>query len=568
MVSKIAHLISSREILYPKKILALTFSVNAAFKIRKEITEQLPIVLSANPDLAYAHSKMVYATNYHGLSRRILNRFGYLIHAELSKPERLKGIGISDSEKTITKLKKDFNLTDKEIKTLIQVTKSVHEAGQTDTRTTSTKFLLTNVEEYLRIIKENFLPQRTITFDSILLFARQLLKNYPEIRDFYREFFSIIIVDEFQDTNILQWSLLQEIAGRNNEQINNLYLFGDRCQKIYDFIGAMDGIIDLAKDQYKMKEIPLSTNHRFNNNPTLIQFEANIRKTIQNLLSPQITTNAPITVYRAIDQDEEAEQIFTLIKLISEKDPNGKIAILTRQGKISNDTLHIVNNLNSKKDQGFSYFYALYSDEDDEYVEFHNDCLRALNSNLSDYRSFKDLCRKILSAMSTKVSSETEKSLQVLLKIFLDQISTDLKFLETNEQIELVIDTLRNKALKQYLMYVTNAKVTLSTIHGSKGLEWDHVILPDMERFSFPTKKAACRSCHFSMNCQIDWTKIKNDDKFIQNFIRELNVFYVGGTRARKSVSLTYSISGLYSTKNHPSCLLNLRGLEIIQNQQ
>jgi hypothetical protein len=70
------------------------------------------------------------------------------------------------------------------------------------------------------------------------------------------------------------------------------------------------------------------------------------------------------------------------------------------------------------------------------------------------------------------------------------------------------------------------------------------------------------------MNCQIDWTKIKNDDKFIQNFIRELNVFYVGGTRARKSVSFTYSISGLYSTKNHPSCLLNLRGLEIIQNQQ
>lgn len=573
MVSKIAYLIATREILYPKKIIALTFSINAAFKIRKEITEQLPIILSASPNFTHSSSYEVYSTNYHGLSRRILNRFGYLIHNELSKSEALKGVGIAineDDEKTTKRLRQDLamweiKLADKEIKTLIQFTKSVYIAGQIDTRSSAVKYLLENTEEYLRIIKEYFLPKKTATFDSLLLFARQIFKEHPKIRSFYREFFPTIIVDEFQDTNILQWSLLQELAGRNNEETNSLYLFGDRCQKIYDFIGAMDGIIDLAKHQYSMKEIPLLTNHRFRNNPNLMQFDNNIRKTIQDLRSPLTTTNAPISVYQAVSQDDEAEKIFSLIKSISEKDPDCTIAILTRLGKKNKDILKIVNNLNSKKEQGFSYFYALYSDEDEEYVEFHKKCLHALNSHLDSYRSFKDLSRKILFHINPSASSDTEKSLQILLKTFFAQIVANFRFLNTDEQIELVADTLRNKALKQYLMYVTEAKVTLSTIHGSKGLEWDYIILPDMEKNSFPPI-AICKSCHFSINCQINWDKLKPDDKFSKRFTQELNVFYVGGTRARKSVYFTGSSSGEYANKNNSSCLLRLTNLEIIQD--
>jgi DNA helicase-2/ATP-dependent DNA helicase PcrA len=137
------------------------------------------------------------------------------------------------------------------------------------------------------------------------------------------------------------------------------------------------------------------------------------------------------------------------------------------------------------------------------------------------------------------------------------------------EKIDLVIDTLRNNALKQYLMYVRNSRVTLSTIHGSKGLEWDYVILPDMEKSSFPSYPGLCRVCGPNQDCQPDWKQVFLDEKneFIRLFKEEINVFYVGGTRARKAVYFTYSVEGLNAKgerrENQPSCFLKLEGFKI-----
>ncbi len=578
MVSKIAFLIATSQIPYPKKILTLTFSINAAFKIRKDVTQELPSILSTTPKLAQSAVQTVFTTNYHGLSRRIIGKFGYVVNEKLSQINLLKNVGIEtydDDKYTYDKLTRNLDtwgisLSKKEVQTLIDFTQNIKAANETVNRPDTIKHLSENFDAYLNVIKTKYLPAGYITFDAILLFTRKIFREYPKIRDFYKKYFPIIIVDEFQDTNILQWSLLQDIVGRNQESKNQLFIFGDRFQKIYDFIGAMDGIIDLAKSRYAMEEIQLRTNHRFKNNQLLLTFDENVRKYAYDPWNPKIEKTINLESAQSAEQDDEVEQIINRIDSILKNDPICTIAVLTRAGKDNHNTTKIVEKFNKQKENGFSYFYALYSDEDDEYVNFHQECLTRLYANVPNYLSFQSLCRRVKEDVNKKTSSETWASLQILLGTFVEHVNKEYKFLSLEEKIALVAETLQNKSLKQYLMYVTNAQITLSTIHGSKGLEWDHVILPDMERYSFPSYPGLCRVCTFGSNCQLDWSQIKPNSEFARLFKQELNVFYVGGTRARKSVFFTNSFKGLNSNgqqrDNNPSCFLGLEGFQQKQN--
>lgn len=571
MVSKIAYLIATGCVPYPKKVLALTFSVNAAFKIRRDIKDQLPSILSISPSLSSYALHAVYATNYHGLCRRILKRYGYLVSSELSQIEKLRGIGIdiySNENYTAKRLHQNLggwqiSLSPNEIEILVEYTRNVRLAGDPATCLDARQHLSKNAARYLQIVSERFLPKGYILFDAILLFTRQLLAKYPQVRDFYRAFFPIVVVDEFQDTNMLQWTLLQDIVGRNDETKNQLFIFGDRCQMLYEFIGAIEGIIDDAKSSYGMCEIGLETNHRFENNLDLLRFDENVRRIAQNPRSPNIQVAATIRVLCASDQDEEARQILSQVKLLLEQDPQCTVAILTRSRKDKN-TLKIVDHFN--REENFAYFFALYSDEDEEYVDFHRRCLSCLYENLADCRSFQSLARCIQIDMVSENSSETWKSLQILLKTFMMCISREFRFLPLDEKIDLVIDTFRNNALKQYLMHVTSSRVILSTIHGSKGLEWNYVILPDMERSSFPPYPGLCRICDFEQECRPDWKHINPDGEFARLYNRELNVFYVGGTRAKRGAYFIYSNIGLNASgeprTNNPSCFLSLDGLQ------
>jgi DNA helicase-2/ATP-dependent DNA helicase PcrA len=92
MISKIAYLIASNKILHPKRILALTFSVNAAYKIRKEVAESLPIILAGEPISPIDIKNKIFATNYHGFCRRVLRLYGYLLHPNLKHIDFLQAI--------------------------------------------------------------------------------------------------------------------------------------------------------------------------------------------------------------------------------------------------------------------------------------------------------------------------------------------------------------------------------------------------------------------------------------------------------------------------------------------
>ena len=132
--------------------------------------------------------------------------------------------------------------------------------------------------------------------------------------------------------------------------------------------------------------------------------------------------------------------------------------------------------------------------------------------------------------------------------------------MSNEEKISLIKDTFESNGLKQYVEFV-NTKIIISTVHGSKGLEWDFVILPDMESFSFPNYYGLCGYCGCSANCNLKITKeIEN------KFLEELSVFYVAVTRGRKQVYFSASKTQLDSKNEiksrNISCLLNLPGIE------
>ncbi len=114
-------------------------------------------------------------------------------------------------------------------------------------------------ERYSQILKN----QNMVDFDDLLLFTVQLWQSHPEILERYQEKYTHLLVDEYQDTNQLQFQLVKLLAGKKM----NICVVGDDDQSIYGWRGAeMKNILDFPRHFPKAKEIKLEQNYRCTNN--------------------------------------------------------------------------------------------------------------------------------------------------------------------------------------------------------------------------------------------------------------------------------------------------------------
>lgn len=223
------------------------------------------------------------------------------------------------------------------------------------------------------------------------------------------------------------------------------------------------------------------------------------------------------------------------------------------------------------ENRNMDYFYALFSDEDEEYIDYHRKAIGIFFEvlNASKYnRVNKTLLNKVYSNISREYQGTKAKlieSLLMLTKVFFERITTEYIFLGNEEKIAYISDTFENRALKQN-MDLIDSKLFVSTVHGAKGLEWDYVIIPDMEPYCFPNYPSLCGSCdrYRGRKEDADTCKIimKNNDE--KKILEELSVFYVAVTRVKKdlffSASKTrYNASGKKTSKI--SCLAFLPGI-------
>ena len=544
LTNKIVYLLNKNKIPINKKILGLTFSTNTAYKMKRDISDQLSkLNLSKN----YSPNKLnkkIFITNYHGLCRKILYKYGYLLHPNLKNINKILPCN-EDSLFT------SDALSDTDVKILKEFSSSVKNCNQ--------NFIDEHLNEYADLVINKLLPNNIITYNSYLVLSYTLLLKYSSLKNFYQILYPYIMIDEFQDTNYICWMFLNLFI--NSE--TKLFFMGDSLQRIYGFIGAIPNILEISTNKFNMHQILLKQNYRFRHNSTLLLLNENIRANAYNFNSPNIEKNASIKLKVLHTQEEEANYIFSKINKLT-----GNIAILISQ---RNNNINVI--IDTLRKNNIDFFWGLFNDNDENYISYHQITLKIfielLEQNPTN-RISKSLLKKVMNALEEHYkenTNETIKSLLDLTQAFFNKISTETEYktLSAIEKRSYIIDVLQNKALKQNIDYI-NKKLIISTIHGAKGLEWDNVILPDMEAFIFPNYNNLCKNCNgFFTND--NFCKFIPSNHSTNDILNTLNLFYVAITRSKKNVIFTAS-ERRYTYNNQSkssklSCLLNIPGIKL-----
>ena len=168
MISRIAYLFATEQIPNPKRILGLTFSVNAALKVKRDVAEKLPslIRMQNNPRLIVEKAVI---TNYHGFCKMILKKYGYLLNTILRKDVNdFTAIGDNEIPKTA-----EIN------RLLSQDDYRIIDCIETDIKQA---VFPKDYSDYNSLIIEKLLPKGYITHNAVILFTLEILLKFPEVR--------------------------------------------------------------------------------------------------------------------------------------------------------------------------------------------------------------------------------------------------------------------------------------------------------------------------------------------------------------------------------------------------
>ena len=547
MVSRIAYLYASGNIPNPKRILALTFSVNAALKIKRDIAAKLPGLLNQNNNPMSLSDKMVI-TNYHGFCKGVLGKYGFLLSELLRKNiNQFFALGDDDIEK---RTKVSSLVTNDEFFLISSVNERIKKSQMPSDE---------EISCYNSIIINKLLPHDYITHNAVILMTLELLKKHNSVKAFYANYYPLIIVDEFQDTNCIAWNLIEQII---NDDTKLLFL-GDPLQRIYGFIGALPSLMDDAEKQYSMKKVILSKNYRFRNNSQMLLLDANIRLNAQLGFNLKDYDCASIPAFWGKSQEHESEQVVLKVAQILSHNPGSKVALLLRGRSESVSILE-----EELQKIPLDYFYGMFTDEDPEYVRFHEHCQSTLINTLGktryvNSRSLKQFVKKAEETYMVE-NGRTAVSLYKLLDAVVEKVTIDYGDLQAEEKYDYLLDIFENRQLKQAMEYV-DSPVILSTVHGSKGLEWDYVFILDLEIWGMPGY-FICKDCSNKYDnttaAKCRFPDVSNAD-FREKMIDELSVFYVATTRARKQVYISASQKKATGKSSKYSCFAALPGIKL-----
>lgn len=316
---RIAYLIEEKSV-NPWNIMAITFTNKAAGEMRERVD-----------DIVGFGAESIWVSTFHStcvrILRRYIDRLGY---------ENSFTIYDSDDQKSVMKdVCKKLNVDTKKYKEkniLAQISKAKNDFVSPE------QFALNNQSDFSKQIivkaykayQEKLRSNNALDFDDLLVKTVELFKNNPDILDSYQERFKYIMVDEYQDTNTVQFKLISLLASK----YKNLCVVGDDDQSIYKFRGAnINNILDFEK----------------------VFSDARVIKLEQNYRSTQNILNAANEV---IKNNRERKSK----KLWSDKEPGDKITCkVLENGFMEAD--YIVNQIKTlKEEKGYEYkdFACLY----------------------------------------------------------------------------------------------------------------------------------------------------------------------------------------------------------------
>ncbi len=316
LTTRIAYLISTGTV-SPHGILAVTFTNKAAKEMITRLTSMLPI-----------NTRGMWIGTFHGLCNRMLRAH----FREANLPQTFQILDSGDQLSAIKRVMKAMNIDDKkfiprEVQNFISGSKEQGlRANDVEAYDPYTRRKVEIFAEYDAQCQR----EGVVDFSELLLRSYELLSRNAAIREHYQARFKHILVDEFQDTNPLQYRWLKLLAGKDNA----LFAVGDDDQSIYAFRGANVGNMqELLRDFHVENVIKLEQNYRSHGN--ILDAANALISNNQNRLGKELWTaesgGEPLRVYEAPTDVEEANFIVSEIQQLKSEGINlREIALLYR----------------------------------------------------------------------------------------------------------------------------------------------------------------------------------------------------------------------------------------------
>ncbi|MBE7074023.1 MAG: ATP-dependent DNA helicase PcrA [Clostridiales bacterium] len=322
LTHRIAYLIKEKGV-SPYNILAITFTNKAAGEMKTRVAEMVD------------GADRVWVSTFHSMCAKILR-----MDIE-SMPPFTKDFSIyseSDSEKVLKEVCANRGGDDKLKKNV-----AFHLSNWKNGTIALSDYLLLNknaediekvgacINDYQEKLKKN----NALDFDDLLCKTYQLFKTCPQVLDYYANRFQYILVDEFQDTNAIQYDLVKLLASR----YGNVFAVGDEDQCIYSWRGAnFKNIFNFKNDFSSSQVFKLEQNYR--SSPQIITVANNVIKNNRARLDKVMFTNKESgkvpQIYNAYDERDEALFVAQNIsRLILQGYSYDDMAVLMRMNALS-----------------------------------------------------------------------------------------------------------------------------------------------------------------------------------------------------------------------------------------
>lgn len=320
---RIAYLIAERSV-WPRNILAVTFTNKAAEEMRKRVTKLIE-------GLEIGSAPLI--STFHGLCVRILRRDIEALNAGYTR-----SFTIYDQDDTVRLTRNsirdlgmdDKQLTPRSVQSTISAAKNRGEDAESfAARAHFIDERRASIARVFQLYEERLHKNNALDFDDLLIKTVRLLRDVAEVRERYNDRFRYLLVDEYQDTNQLQFGLIRLLT----EKQQNICVVGDPDQSIYRWRGAdITNILKFEEHFPSAKVIRLEENYRSTQN--ILDLASGVIKHNIERKEKALWTQNPagekIRYYQALDAESEARFVAGKIQEHLRSNPDLRAAVLYR----------------------------------------------------------------------------------------------------------------------------------------------------------------------------------------------------------------------------------------------
>ncbi|MGM0907156.1 MAG: DNA helicase II [Pseudomonadota bacterium] len=299
LVHRIAWLIQERQY-SPFSVLAVTFTNKAAAEMRGRVEQ-----------LVGSSVRGMWIGTFHGLAHRLL-RAHYM---DVGLPQNFQILDSDDQQRLIKRLIKSLNLDDKRwpAKQAQWYINGKKDEGLRPQHIETYDPTEQTLKEIYALYQESCDRAGLVDFAELLLRAHELLRNNRIVREHYQNRFRHILVDEFQDTNSIQYAWVRLLAGEQN----SVTIVGDDDQSIYGWRGAkVENIHQFLSDFEGAETIRLEQNYR--STSTILRAANSVISNNSGRLGKDLWTDGndgePISLYAGFNEMDEARYIVARIE--------------------------------------------------------------------------------------------------------------------------------------------------------------------------------------------------------------------------------------------------------------